>query len=232
VSDVVKAEVRAVRTLKKAVTRYTEQLSTAAHAARREMADAETKAGELVEHRRRQMNRAVQELLQAKDAMARATDEKREDCRRAMVAAEERAGQLKQELERARRAGQITATASSDLLKALQTAEAAVSEQSSADSSILASLDSKLSDITGGGIGAFVRNTVTSIGIAAEITIATMDISKAAGNFSQGRLPTADHINSIAELRDMQDQEQQQLWRDAESERQEHDASTPTENTI
>jgi hypothetical protein len=220
VSGVVKAEVQAVRELKTAVTRYSQQLREAAAAARREMSAAEANARDAVDQRRSQVNRATQELQQAQEALRRTPEVRRDEFRRAVVAAEHRARQAQQGLAQARKAGQVLSTASSELLKTLQMAEASVAEQSSAAARILASLDGKLAEITGGGVGSFVRNTVTSIGVAAEIAIATVDVSKLAGNVSQGHLPTADHVTSISEMSDLQAEEQQQLWRDAESHRQ------------
>jgi hypothetical protein len=216
VSDLIKADARAVRALRAGVTRYAERLRAAAAVARREMAAAEGAARDAADLQRSKLSRATEDLQRAKAAANCAPEDRRAELQRAVAAAQQLADQARKDLDRARKAGQILAEASRDLLKTLHAAEATVAEQSSAAASILASLDGKLAEITGGTFGSAVRHALATAGTAAQLAVATMDVSKLAGNVSQGLLPTAEHVTSTAQLTDLEAGHQQQLWRESE----------------
>jgi len=213
--DVVKNEVRAVRDLKGAVTRYAEQIRDASADSRREVAAADHEARDAVERRRLQLHRAEQALQQARTALAQC----QENCgglQRAAAAAQERQAQAKRQFDNARRAAQLTSSAQSDLLKVLQTIDGVVGENSSVASAALTSLDSKLSQLPHFDLGAAVHNALVGTGVAAEIAGSAMGVSKLAGNVSQGALPTADHVASISQVQDLQSEDGQQLWKEVE----------------
>jgi chromosome segregation ATPase len=215
VSDLIKADARAVRALSAGVTRYADRLRAAAAAARQEMAAAQQAALDAADRQRSRLNRATEDLQQAKAAAASAPEDRRAELQRVVAAAQQHFDQARQDLDRARQAGKNLADASHDLLKTLQAAEATVAGQSSAAASILASLDGKLAEITSGSFGSVVRHALATAGTAAQLAVATMDVSKLAGNVSQGMLPTADHVTSTAQLTDLEAGHQQQLWRES-----------------
>ncbi len=165
------------------------------------------------------MERAVRDAQQAHEALSRGHDERRGDNQRVLAEAEQRVRSSTHSLEQARKAGQLLEVASSELLKVIQLAEVAVSEQSSAAASILSSLDAKLGEITNGGFGASVLHAVIEFGVAAEMALAVVDVSKLAGNVSQGYLPTADHVTSISQMSAEQTQKNEQIWRESETHR-------------
>lgn len=215
-SDLIKADVRAVRALRVGVTRYAEQMRAAAASARREMAAAQAAAREAADRKRRELSRAVADLQQATAAADRTPADRRAGARHAVSAAQQRADQARQDLDRVHRAGRLLADASGDLVRTLQAAEATVAGQSSAASAILASLDGKLSEITGGGFGSAARHALATAGVAAQLAVAAMDVTRLAGDVSQGRLPAADHVTSASQLTELEGGRQQQLWREAE----------------
>jgi chromosome segregation ATPase len=216
VSDVVKAEVRAVRQLKQSITSGTEQLREAVRKARREMAATKTRTQDAVDQRRSHVARAQKELQRAREELTRAPEQARDGRHQAVIAAQQRLSQAQQQLDQARRADKLTASASSDLLAVLQVVDAAVAEQSSAASSILASLDGKLTELTGGGFGAFLGRVGTTVAVVAEVATATVDVAKLAGNVSQGRIPTADQVTSTSQLAELRTEQAHQLYQDAQ----------------
>lgn len=216
-SDAVKAEVRAVRDLRTGINSYAEQLREAITSARREMAAVLANAEQEVERRRRTHLRAQQELQAAQEALRRATDEAVAACRAAVAAAQARESEARQRLEAARRAHRRLGEVSRDLLRVFQHADGAVSQHGSASSSILASLDSKLGEITRGGLAARAKSAITTVGVVAEVAITVMDVSKAAGNVSQGRIPTADRPTTLTEMAEDRQNDDHQLWREVET---------------
>ena len=214
-ADAVKNEVSAVRDLRGAVRRYAEHIRDADADSRREVAAADHEAREAVERRRSQLHRAEQELRQARSALAQC----QENCgglQRAVADAQERQAQAKRQFDNARRAAQLTSSAQSDLLKVLQTIDAVVGEHSSVASSALATLEIRLCQLPHFDLGAAVHNALLGTGVAAEIAVSAMGISKLAGNVSQGALPTADHVESISQVQDLQAEDGQQLWKEVE----------------
>jgi hypothetical protein len=226
-SEAVKAEVRAVRALKHGVAKYAEAVRDASTTARHEVAAVVDKLTGEVERRRGQHNQVVQDLQRARDALRRAAPDRQEACQRAVAAAEAHVAQTKRRLDRARQALQISSTASSEMLKTVQTSEETVAQHSTAASSVLESLDIKLSEIVGGGLGAQFRNAVKTLGVAAELAVSTVDVSRLAGNVAQGSVPTAAHVTSISEMADSRTEDEQQLWRDVETDRRRENSEGP-----
>ena len=214
--DTVKADVRAVRALRSGVARYADQLRASAAAARRDIAAAEAACEEATEQRRTHATRASLDLAALREAARRPDGQQRTQDPRAIAQAEQRLARAEHDLAQARAASRAVSTTASELAKVLQAVDATVYEHSSATASMLASLDGKLSEITGGGVAAFVRGTVTSIGVAAELAVASADLSQLAGNVSQGHLPTAETVTSAAQMNERHAEQLQQLWRDAE----------------
>ncbi len=145
--DLVRAEVNAVRALKLGVERYAEQIRDALRNARREVAAADRKAQEEVERRRSEVQKREHELRQVETALRRQCQENCGRLQQQVAAAAQRLAEAKQPLDRARKAAQLTATAQSELLQALQAIETTVGEHSSVASSALASLDAKLAEL-------------------------------------------------------------------------------------
>lgn len=215
--DLVKAEAQAVRQLRHAVSRYAEQLREVLAQSRREVAMAERNAQDAVAQRVADVRRAEQELQAAQAALAGC----QENCgglARAVNAAQQLVARAKLQLEHARQAAQLLAVAQSDLLKVLQHVEASIGEHSSVASSALASLDAKLSQLPHFDLGAAVHGLVLGAGVAAGLATSTMDLSKLAGNVSQGAIPTDDQITSISQMNDTQTEQGQQQWREVETE--------------
>ncbi|MGY1802956.1 hypothetical protein ACI78T_06720 [Blastococcus sp. SYSU D00922] len=217
-SDVIKAERHAVQQLQKAVVRYAERLRDAAAVARREAAVAQARAQQVVDGRRAVADRAAAELEHARQAAGRAPEAQRAQAQQAIAAAQQRLQRALHELHAARRAAATLAAACSDLVVSLQAAEAAVSEQGSAASAILGGLQSKLAEISGDSFGGALRGALTTIGVAAEVLVGTVDVATVVGNASQGALPTAQRVTSVSQREEQRVGEQQQLWKEVEVE--------------
>lgn len=204
--DLVRAEVHAVRNLRKGVSRYSEHVRDAAAQARREVAAADRKAQEAVARRRSELQRREQEFRAAQAALARC----RENCgglQQQVNVAAQRHAQAKEQLDRARKAAQLSAAAQSDLLKVLQTVEAKVGEQSSVASSALANLDAKLAELPHFDLGHTVHNVLGGIVVGVEITGAAMNLGRVTGNTLAAlgvNTPLGD--SSISEMREQEDE--------------------------
>jgi hypothetical protein len=175
--DLVKNEIHAVRTLQGAVARYAEQLRGVIAHARREVTAADTRAHEAVERRRSELHRRETELKAAQTQLARC----QENCgglQQRVHAADQRCAEARQQLELARKAAGITASARSDLNKAMAGTEATVGEQSSIAAAALASLGTKLAALTGRNLGHALHNLGTGTIIGVKITTAAIDVSR------------------------------------------------------
>lgn len=199
-NDLVRAEASAVRALKQGIERYTAQIRDALGQARREMAAADRKAQEAVEHRRSEARKREQDLRRAEAALRQC----QENCggpQHEVSAAAQRLAEAQQLLDRARKAALLTASAQSELLKVLQTTEATVGEHSSVASSALASLNAKLASLPNFGAGHAIHNLAVGTAVGVEIFGATMNLGRVAGNALQAvnvDIPLRDH--SIAEM--------------------------------
>lgn len=204
--DLVRAEVHAVRNLRKGVSRYSEHVRDAAAQARREVAAADRKAQEAVARRRSELQRREQEFRAAQAALARC----RENCgglQQQVNVAAQRHAQANGQLGLARKAAQLTAAAQSDLLKVLQTVEGKVGEQSSVASSALARLDAKLAELPHFDLGHSVHNVLGGIVVGAEIVGATMNLGRVTGNaLAAFDVNTPVRDKSISEMVEHQDE--------------------------
>ena len=184
-SDVVKAEVQAVRDLKRGVSRYADRLRDVATDARREAQAAEQGARESVEAQRLRVTKRESEVRRAKEALARCPEERRREFEQAARSAERQATLARQDLDRARKAEQAVAAAMGDLRKVICSVESVVADHSSAATAALATLDTKLSEITSGGVAAFARGALVTLGVAAEVATTVVDGATLIGYVSQ-----------------------------------------------
>jgi len=203
-SDVTHAELQAVRELRNAVSRYAGQLRDVMAGVRRDAAIRQQRAQELVAQRQSRLNRAARDLQQAPA----------------------RVDQARHELDRARKAAQMISAARSDLLKTLQHLEAVVGEQSSVSAAALATLEARLAEIVGGRLG----RALTTLGVAAEVSVASVNVAKLAGDVTQGYLAPAEPPASMSQLQDQQVGHQQELYQESEAlrlDRHSEDTGTP-----
>ena len=200
--DLIKAEVRSVRTLKRAISEYTEQLRAVAARARSETAAVDRRAQEAVEARRSQLRRRESELRAAQAALAHCT----ENCgglQHAVNVAARVQAEAQQALEQARKAAQITAGMHSDLIEVLHTVDAQINEHSSVAASALADLDARLSQLPHFDLGHAARSVAVGMVGAAEIAGAGMNFGRLAANTASAfgaESSVADQ--SVAELRE------------------------------
>lgn len=223
----VKAQVSAVRELRKSIGRYAERMRDAIATAGREMRVYEVRTRQAVEERRQQLNRATHDLQRATDALARCE----RDCsgpQRAVAEAKRRRDEAAQALDRARKAAQSIASASSDLAKSLRATESIVGQQASAVSSLLATLDHQLSEITDDRFWHGVQKTAATIGIVAESAVAAMNVGVNVGNVSQSSFVPAD-ATSITDVQQRSTEEAQQNWADSDLVQRERRAGKPQE---
>lgn len=228
--EAVKAEVKAVRDLRDAVTRYARQMLDAMAAARHDAAALVKRTEANLRQRKSRLDRAMRELHQAQAALAACRDPSREaGLRRAVTAANAYADEARQFYAYAQQAARIAATTQSDLLKTVQVLEAVVGEHSSLSSSALASLEGRLAEIDmRGSPGRGISRTITAIGVTAEIAMATINFAHTAGNASQGRLPTADRFTPISQMQQDQARQQQENFADSEiKSKEEHSGEVP-----
>lgn len=223
-SDVVKAEVRAVRDLKRGVSRYADQVRDVVADARREAKEAERSAREAVDASRSRLKKAEAALGRARDDLARCPEERRREYQSAVRAAEDRAAAARKEVEQARKAESAVVAATADLAKVLSMAEAAVGDQSSAATSALAVLDTKLSEISSAELATFARDAIVTFGIAAEVATTVVDGATLVGNVSQGSIPTADRITSTSQMEKLVTERDQQLWAEVELDRRKRES--------
>jgi hypothetical protein len=210
--EAVKAEVKAVRDLRDAVTRYAEQMRDAMAEARRSAAALVKRTEANLQQRKSRLDRAMRDLQQAQAALAACRDPKQSAAlQRAVTAAKAHADEARQFFAYAQKAATIASTAQSDLLKSTQAIEAVVGEHSSVSSSALASLEGKVTEIDlHEPAGKRISRAITVIGVAAEISMATANFARTVGDASQGHLPTADHPASISEMRPEQARQEQE----------------------
>lgn len=223
-SDVVKAEVRAVRDLKRGVARYADQVRNAVADARREAKEAERTAREAVDTGRSRLKKSEAAVGRARDDLARCPEERRREHQAAVRAAEDRAAAARREVDQARKAERAVVAATADLAKVLCMAEAAVGDQSSAATAALAVLDTKLSEITSGGMAALARGAIVTLGVAAEVATTLVDGATLIGNVSQGSIPTADRITSTTQMQELVTERDQQLWAEVEVDRRKRES--------
>lgn len=207
----VKAEIDAVRKLRAATVQYATQLRGVVEAARREIASAQADLRQGVDAHRGNASRAAQNAQRAREAFARCPVDQRDPLRAQLEAAEQSAVNANRLLERARGAEHAGAEASTELVRTLHQVLAAVSEHSSAASTALAELDTRLGELTallgdrggrslGERAGRAAQAGVVTLGVAAEVAVGAMGVAKLAGNVSQGAIPTGDRITSSSEM--------------------------------
>lgn len=73
--------------------------------------------------------------------------------------------------------------------------------------------------------GQMARRALSIGAVGAQLAVSAVDVSKLAGNVSQGYLPTAEHFSTTSEMTENQTEGAQQLWRDNEEHR--HDEDRP-----
>ena len=228
--EAVKAEVKAVRDLRDAVTRYAGQMLDAMAAARHDAAALVKRTEANLQQRKSRLDRAMRELHQAQAALAACRDPKQAAAlQRAVTVATALADEARQFYAYAQKAVRIAATAQSDLLKTVQALQAVVGEHASLSSSVLTSLEGRLAEIDmRGSPGTGISRAITAIGVTAEIAMATINLAHTAGNASQGRLPTADRFTSISQMQQDQARQQQDNYADSESKsEEEHSGEVP-----
>lgn len=223
-SDVVKAEVRAVRDLKRGVARYADQVRDVVADARREAKEAERTAREAVDAGRSRLKKCEAAVGRARDDLARCPEERRREYQSAVRSAEDRAEAASREVDQARKAERAVVAATSDLAKVLSMAEAAVGDQSSAATSALAVLDRKLSEISSGGFATFARDAIVTLGVVAEVATTVVDGATLVGNVSQGSIPTANQITSTSQMEELVTERDQQLWAEVELDRRKRES--------
>ncbi len=198
--DRVQAEVNAVRTLRRGVSRYAEQLRETAAQARWKICEVDRRAHEAVERRRSDLQRRERELKAAQAALTRSPGGPG-GAQREVEEATRRNAEARQNLDRARKAAELTATARADLLKTLQRVESAVGEQSSVAASALANLDVKLSAFPQLDVGHALHNVAAGTVVAVEILTAGMDLAYMTGNAARALgVPTPLGDQSLAEM--------------------------------
>jgi hypothetical protein len=223
--EAVQAEVKAVRDLRNAVTRYAEQMRETMAAARHDAAALVKRTEANLQQRKSRLERAMRELQQAQAALAACRDPKQSaTLHRAVVVAKAHADETRQLHAYAQKAARIAAAAQSDLLKTMQALEAVVGEHSS-----VSSLEGRLAEIDiRGSVGTGISRTITAIGVAAEIWMAAANFGRVVGDVSQGRLPTADRLTSISEMRQEQERQEQETYAVADAKWQEdHSGEVP-----
>jgi hypothetical protein len=228
--DAVKTEVKAVRDLRDAVTRYAEQMRDAMAAARHDAAALVKRTEANLQQRKSRLDRAMRELQQARAALAACRDPKQEaTLRRAVTAANAYADEARQFWSYAQQAARIAATAQSDLLKTIQVLEAVVGERSSLSSSVLARLEGRLAEIDMRGSPRMgISRAITVVRVAAEISMAAPNFAHIVGDALQGGLPTADRFTSISQMQQDQARQQQENYAQSETKsKEEHSGEVP-----
>ncbi len=142
--DHVKAEARAVSTLRGAVLRYSDHLRDISQNARADVAAIVAKASDEATRRQGAVQRCEQDLARA-DRLSR----QRPELAHAAVAARRALDEARGSLDRARKAAQLVSAAQSELAKSLNHVDSTVAEHSSVAASTLASLDEKLASLNG-----------------------------------------------------------------------------------
>lgn len=217
-ADDIKNEASAVKTLGQAIARYAEQVRDAGSDARRDMAAIERSARDEVERRRAQLKQRELRVDSARAALRSGNDESGR-LRAALRAAEQARAEAAKSLGSARKASTLLASAQSDLAKALQQSERVVGEHSSVASSALASLEARLSEITGPGHAGFLRGVAIGVSVAFKAATAAPDLAPVAGDFAAalGHENPFQHT-SVAELREDVANQEIGLWADGQVE--------------
>ncbi|RLV47708.1 hypothetical protein D9V37_16295 [Nocardioides mangrovicus] len=221
-TDQVKNERPAVKSLRTGVTRFAETMREAMALARKDLAAQRRSAEQSVESRRSQLQRAERELQNAKSALSQCRD----NCgplRARVSALTARTAECKQQLDKSRRAVQLIAQADHDLGGVMRGIESKVAEHSSLASSALADLDAKIATLRG-TFEQHLRSAGTGLVVGAEIFGAghgaAMDLSNAAHAFD---ISTSGGDASIADLVERQNETNRHYvldeTRKAESER-------------
>lgn len=223
-ADVINAEVKSVRDLKHAMSRYSEDLRAATSAIRRQATVIERQTAEAVEQRRRRHQQVQAEVRDAEEALARSPEERSRECERALREARQRSSAAAQRLDVAVRAERQTTEAMHNLSRIVGVVEAAVADHSSASASALLELEVKLSEITSGGAAAVAKNALVTLATAAQVIGTGADVAKLAGNVSQGALPTAEQITSTPQLQEWAADRDEQAWAESELARRKREA--------
>lgn len=215
-SETVRAESHSVRDLKRAIFRYSEELRVAITMAKREAASAETDFREAVDQQRVCLRHAESDVRIAQDALSRSSLEDTQQCSRTLCDAQVRALDQARRLESSLSAERRASYALHDLLQVVAHVEATIADQTSTAASALLELDVKLSEITSPHAAAFVKNAVVSLGVAAQVATAAVDLATLAGNVSQGALPTSDRVTSTSQLQDLTTARDANIWAEVE----------------
>lgn len=209
--DHVRAELRAIRALRDGVGCYAEQVRDALGSARRSVSRAETDVRNEVEGRRREHDGAVYDLEAARAALRSAPPDAQAACARAVAAAEERLARCQRRLDRGLAAERLISEASADVGRALQSADSVVSQQGSAATSILATLDGRLASAHSTRIAGIVTGLAVAAGTMTDIS----GVAQAVGNVSQGSIPTTQTPpTSLAQYIERRTQAQQEQYAD------------------
>lgn len=208
--SMVKKQGQALKTLRRGVLRYSEQVRDVGTSARSQASDVHRKAEDAVERRRSNLRKCERELSAAQTALAAC----RENCgglQRALATAQENCRVAKQQLVRAQKAVQLTAEAQSELAAAHVQAQAAVSEHSSIASSALARLDGMLAAMGQSNFLQGLKGAGQVLVVTAEVVSAMGDGGRLVANAAQALgADTRFADQSVTEMRERN--ESQQLY--------------------
>ncbi len=208
----VKNETTAVKILRHAIARYAEQVRDATARSRHEVAAVERSARDEVESRRAQLRRREAAVESARAAL-RSGDSKDDRLRAAVDLAERARADAAASLDRAKRAATLVASTQADLARAVHHADQVVGQHSSVASSALASLESRLTEITAPAHAGFTQGLAVGAAVLLKAATSTPDLGPVAGDFAAalGHENRWQH-SSITELRDDVTGQEVGLW--------------------